>query len=111
MSKKSEEWKISQGYLPTIYFCECGNSSGLNLQDPAYEPDTFCPRCKNRMERVLVNTKSESVAGAADLERKNQYWIDLGEKRALERILCILDEQADKVAVNWIIAIIKENLK
>lgn len=36
--------------------------------------------------------KSEPVAGGADLERKNQYWIELGAKRAEERIIKLLEE-------------------
>lgn len=32
-----------------------------------------------------------SVPGGADLERKNQYWIDLGTVRERERIIALLE--------------------
>ena len=36
--------------------------------------------------------KSEPVAGGSDLERKNKYWIELGAKRAEERIIKLLED-------------------
>jgi hypothetical protein len=40
----------------------------------------------------MYNYKSpEPVAGGADLEAKNQYWIDLGARRERERLLKLLN--------------------
>lgn len=53
-----------------------------------------------------------SVPGGADLEYKNQYWIDLGVNRERERIIALLDklrdsEYAEVMTHDDIVAIIK----
>jgi hypothetical protein len=51
-----------------------------------------------------------SVPGAADLERKNQYWITYGSKRELARIIKLL-ENSDSACSAWAIALIKGETK
>ena len=42
-------------YVPVYYYCKCGSRSTTNFQDPDYSPDTYCPKCANRMEKRAVN--------------------------------------------------------
>lgn len=35
------------------YTCVCGHVSGESLQDETYEPNVFCPKCAERMARVV----------------------------------------------------------
>ena len=46
------------------------------------------------------------VAGGADIERKFQYWIDLGARRKQEQVIKLL-EASDSVCNEWAIALIK----
>lgn len=39
-----------------------------------------------------------SVPGAADLERKNSYWIEFGKREERERIIKLLEERTLQVA-------------
>lgn len=41
--------------------------------------------------------KREPVTGGADLERKNQYWIDLGAARERERLLQLVKEMPQQI--------------
>ena len=57
-----------------------------------------------------------SVPGGADLERKNQYWIDLGVTRERERLMTFLDElylyeYGRNLTLGKIMWLIKEKLK
>lgn len=56
------------------------------------------------------------VPGGADLERKNQYWIDLGVTRERERLMTFLDElylyeYGRNLTLGKIMWLIKEKLK
>jgi hypothetical protein len=51
------------------------------------------------------------VPGGADLERKNQYWIDLGASRERERIIKLLEDLVQEpsgVTLRGAISLIEE---
>ena len=56
------------------------------------------------------------VSGAADLERKNAYWIEFGKSEERERVIKLLDEslaydEPDIIERDRLIALIKGDNK
>lgn len=48
------------------------------------------------------NPLADAVPGGADLEAKNAYWIELGARRAEERIIKLLEAEKSRSGIGFI---------